>query len=122
MFDFFSWLQDSFCTKNRYGCALVDCVNAVHRSLTKHTLQGAGSSCVASAVLILLISTVGLKIKDWKVMSVMLFRSALGKFFFKFLMKSCFSTHKSYVKTVHVACVIMSFVKGYENFGVFRMK
>lgn len=35
---------------------------------------------------------------------------------------SCFSSHKSSMKTLHVACVIVSFVKGYENFSVFRMK
>lgn len=53
---------------------------------------------------------------------VMLLRSALGKFFFFSFNGSCFSSHKSYVKTLNVACVITSFVKGYENFSVFRMK
>lgn len=62
-----------------------------------------------------------LKIRSWKVMSVMLLRSAVGKFL-KLFNGSCFSTHKSYVKTLRVAFVIIPFVKGYENFSVFRMK
>lgn len=55
-------------------------------------------------------------------MPVMLLGSALGNFFFFIFNGSCFSTHKSYVKTFHVACVIIYFVKGYENFSVFRME
>lgn len=68
--------------------------------------------------------TVGSKIKSWKVVSVMLLRSALGQFFFSFLMVAAFWLILSltYVKTLHVAFVIIPFVKGYENFDEFRMK